>query len=157
MNALELTATQAKVEIASASLWDLWQIYRLEKACFPMDSWSVWDIFFVLTLPNVIRLKAVDAGRVVGFLVAELKPGKDLAWIATFGVDPACRQQGIGSALLQTCERGLRTRHVRLSVRIGNDPAIRLYRHFGYQVSDTWPAYYKGGEDALIMEKRLPG
>ena len=157
MKTLQFTTLYKEAEIAPASLWELWQIYRLEKACFPLDAWPVWDIFFVLTLPNIVRLKAVYAGRVVGFLVAELKPGEDLAWIATFGVDPTCRQQGIGAALLQACERGLPARRIRLSVRIGNEPAIRLYRHSGYQVSGTWPQYYKGGEDALIMEKKLTG
>jgi len=29
-----------------------------------------------------------------------------------------------------------------------------MYAKFGYQQLETWPAYYNGGEDALVLQKR---
>jgi len=68
---------------------------------------------------------------------------------------PEYRQQGIGTALLQTCEKRLAVPRIRLSVRISNGDAIRLYTRLGYQRSGTWSRYYADGEDALVLEKYL--
>ena len=34
---------------------------------------------------------------------------------------------------------------------MGNEPAIRLYRRFGFAPVGTRPAYYPNGDDALIL------
>ena len=44
---------------------------------------------------------------------------------------------------------------MRLSVRKSNERAISLYERRGYVQVGQWPRYYRGGEDALIMEKAL--
>ena len=143
------------ITIRPASWRDTLAMYHLEKICFPMDYWPIWDVFLVLTLPTVVRLKAVDGEKMIGFLMAEKKLFQDLAWIATFAVAPNYRRQGIGTALMQTGEQRLDVERVRLSVRENNEAAIQLYRGFGYQVVNTWPRYYRGGANALIMEKSI--
>lgn len=109
----------------------------------------------MLTLPNVVRLKAVIDGTMVGFIAGDIRPNEQMAWIATIGVLPEYRGQGIGSALLQACEAQLPVSRVRLNVRISNINAIRLYERYGYLQVGKWPRYYQDGEEALIMEKRL--
>ena len=39
-------------------------------------------------------------------------------------------------------------------LRVSNVPALKLYRKLGYDIVDTWRAYYGDGEDAYLMEKQ---
>jgi ribosomal-protein-alanine N-acetyltransferase len=39
-------------------------------------------------------------------------------------------------------------------VRVSNIPALKLYRKLGYDIVDTWRAYYGDGENAYLMEKQ---
>lgn len=141
----------ASIQILPASLRDLLQLYRLEKRCFPLDSWPLVDILAALLLPRMVRLKAVDGVRMVGFVLGDRD--RETGWIATIGVDPDYRQRGIGSALLVNVQEALQTRRFKLCVRASNGDAIRLYQRYGYRVVDTWSRYYRGGEDALVMER----
>jgi ribosomal-protein-alanine N-acetyltransferase len=113
----------------------------------------------VLTLPNVVRLKAMEDGRLVGFVAGDIRRFEKISWIATIGVLPERRGQGIGAALLQACEAHLweHAERIRLCVRASNDTAIRLYLRAGYQKAGLWTRYYHDGEDAVVMEKRNAG
>jgi ribosomal-protein-alanine N-acetyltransferase len=140
-------------EILPASLRDLLPLRTLEQACFPKDAWPLLDLIAVLTWPEMIRLKAVESGQMVGFVGGESHRSESLAWIATLGVLPGYQRRGIGRALLRECEARLTEARVCLCVRITNSAAIELYRQEGYQVMDTWQKYYFDGENALVMEK----
>ena len=139
--------------ILPATIRDLNALRELEKICFPLDAWSLFDLVAVLTFPNVIRLKAVQDDLMVGFIAGDPRPSQGFSWIATVGVLPEYRRQGIGRALLYGCEDQLPTPSVRLSVRKENTEAIQLYREQGYQTINIWKKYYKDGSDAIIMEK----
>ena len=142
-------------DIQTANWRDLNAVRRLEKECFPVDAWPLWDLIGVLTMGNVVRLKAVVKDQMVGFIAADLSRGENIAWIATVGVLPEYRRRGIGSALLLECEERLNMPRLRLSVRRSNSAAFRLYERLGYYPIDTWAGYYQDGEDALVLEKRL--
>lgn len=143
------------IQITNATWHDLRELYQLEKLCFQVDAWPILDILGVLTLPQVLRLKAVDDHKMVGFIAADLRRMQQVAWIATFAVLPEYRKTGIGSALLETCESQINLPWIRLSVRQSNQSAIQLYQKHSYLQVDIWPAYYKGGDDGLIFEKNL--
>ncbi len=128
---------------------------RLEKECFPIDAWPLLDLIGVLSMSNVVRLKAVIGDEMVGFIAGDIKPREDLAWIATIGVLPAYRRQGIAAALLTACESRLNVGRVRLSVRTENRPAQGLYASFGYERVGLWPSYYQDGSDAIVFEKQI--
>jgi ribosomal protein S18 acetylase RimI-like enzyme len=140
-------------DILPATWRDLGALRHLERECFPRDGWPLLDLIGVLSFPNFVRLKAVIQDKMVGFVAGDLRPSKDLAWIATIGVLPAYQRQGIASALLSTCEDRLTVSRIRLSVRVGNLPAINLYKGFGYQRLGKWASYYQDGSDALVFEK----
>ena len=140
-------------EIVPATWRDLGTLRTLEQVCFAKDAWPLLDLIAVLTLSGVVRLKAEIDSRMVGFVAGELRASEDLAWIATIGVFPEYRRNGIASALLAACERQLAVSRVRLSVRQGNTAAINLYQNFGYQRVGLWPAYYRDGADAIVFEK----
>ena len=157
---MESTLDKALCEVVSietASWRDLNELRSIERTCFPKDFWPLWDLIGVLSLPGVIRLKAVCDSRMVGFVAADVRRSENLAWIATICVLPEYRRQGIGTALLEKCERKVPMPRIRLSVRMSNLPAIRLYEQLGYRRYSTWPRYYSDGEDALILEKTRSG
>src|SRR3990172_6226569 len=117
MSQAELVAPGSKVIIEPANWRDLNALRAMEPVCFPKDAWPLWDLIGVLTLPNVMRLKAVVNSRMVGFIAGDIRRAEKLAWIATIGVLPEYRQRGIGAALLQACEERLDVPRIRLSVR----------------------------------------
>ena len=141
------------IQIIPANLRDLNSLRHLEKVCFPQDVWSIFDLAAVLTYPDVVRLKAVQDEKMIGFIAGDPRRSQGFSWIATVGVLPAYQRQGIGRRLLRLCEEQLPTARVRLSVRISNENAIQLYRQEGYQTINIWESYYKDGSDAVIMEK----
>jgi ribosomal protein S18 acetylase RimI-like enzyme len=144
------------MDILIANLRDLVPLRHIEQACFPKDAWPLLDLIAVLTWPDVIRLKAVVDGRMVGFIAGDPRRMEGLGWIATLGVLPEYRRQGIGRALLLECEKRLNTARLRLCVRLDNSGAIRLYEQEGYSRVGTWTKYYNDGGDALVMEKGQP-
>ncbi len=141
------------MDILPASLRDLGSLRTVEKACFPKDSWPLLDLIAVLTWADVVRLKAVMDGQMIGFVAGDPRPSENLAWIATIGVLPQYQRRGIGRALLRACEAKLPQPRIRLCVRSSNRGAIDMYLHEGYTTVDTWKEYYNDKESALVMEK----
>ena len=148
-----MSESNSNIEIVSASLFDLPTLRKLEKLCFPIDAWPLLDMIGALSLPNVIRYKAVVNGEMIGFIAGELRIASRTGWIATVCVHPEYRRRGIGEQLIRLCEHEMGQPRVRLSVRESNHGAINLYRVNGYIEIDRWRKYYKGGEDAIVMEK----
>lgn len=143
------------MEITKASILDLNALRKLEQESFGKDAWSLFDLIAVLTFSDVIRLKAVEDGQMVGFVAGDPRPRDGWGWIATIGVDPRYRRRGIGRALLHVCENKLGVPKARLTVRLSNQSAISMYEKEGYVSIDLWQGYYSDGEDAMLMEKTI--
>jgi [ribosomal protein S18]-alanine N-acetyltransferase len=141
--------------IQPAGWRDLNALRHLEKLCFPKDNWPLLDLIGVLTLPNVVRLKAIIDEKMVGFVAGDVKRAEQIAWVATIGVLPEYRRRGIGLSLLKECEKQVQVPRMRLCVRISNQAAIQLYDTYGYERVNIWKRYYYDGEDAAVMEKWL--
>ncbi len=154
---VEISRWEARTEILPATLRDLREIQRLERVCFPRDAWPILDLIGALTLPRVLRLKAMAEGRLVGFVAVDVRQAENQAWVATLAVLPEHRRQGLGTALLEAGEARLGVDQVCLCVRASNRAAQRLYERMGYRQVDRWPAYYTDREDAIVMEKWLEG
>jgi ribosomal-protein-alanine N-acetyltransferase len=79
----------------------------------------------------------------------------DEAHITLLAVHPQYQHQGLGQAMLisllaQAHDRGLE--RATLEVRVSNQPAISLYKKFGFQIAGRRRGYYKDtNEDALIL------
>ena len=143
------------MEIQPASILDLGALRRLETICFEKAAWPLLDLIAVLTWPDVIRLKAVEKGELIGFVAGDPRPSEGASWVATIGVDPRYQRRGIGRALLHACEEKTKLPRMKLTVRMSNEPAISLYEKEGYRSVDIWTRYYNDGEDGLVMEKSL--
>lgn len=146
---------QNSLIIEDATWRDFTQLHYLENRCFKSDDlWPFWDLIGLLTLPGMVRLKAVFEDRMVGFIGGETKPARKLGWITNLAVLPDYRRLGIARALLLECEKGFQdVNAIRLSVRVSNTAAIQLYESAGYRQVARWERYYTGGEDALVFEK----
>jgi ribosomal-protein-alanine N-acetyltransferase len=140
-------------QIETANWHDLNPLRQIERECFGQDAWPLWDLISVLTMPNIVRLKAIVSGQMVGFIAGEPKRSEGVGWVTTLGVLPSYRRHGIARGLLATCEEKLAMPRIRLSVRRSNQAAIQLYLGVGYRQTGVWPRYYYGGEDALVLEK----
>ena len=76
------------MEIVTASILDLNALRKLENESFGKDAWPLFDLIAVLTFSEVIRLKAVEDGQMVGFVAGDPRPRDGWGWIATIAVDP---------------------------------------------------------------------
>ena len=141
--------------IQVATWRDFTQLHHLEKSAFKSDDlWPFWDLIGILTLPEMVRFKAVFDDQMVGFIGGEKRPARKVGWITNLAVLPDYRRLGIARALLAECEKAfLDMRSIHLSVRLSNTAAIQLYEGVGYKLVDRWKGYYTGGEDALVFEK----
>lgn len=155
MNTVASVVSGSLALIEPAAWRDLNALRHLERLCFPLDAWPLWDLIGVLTFPDVVRLKAMDEGRMIGFIAGDVRPSQRLAWIATLGVLPEYRRRGVASELLQACEERLDVSCIRLNVRDSNRAAIRLYQRFHYQSVEVLLHYYPDGENALVLEKQF--
>ncbi len=145
----------ASFQVTHAGWQDLNDLRKLEEVCFGEDAWPLWDLIAVLTLPKIVRLKAVVDGKMAGFIAGDPHPREEVGWVATLGVLPQYRRMGITAALLEQCEQEINLPSIRLSVRRSNEPALGLYSKFGYKLVDVWRNYYHSGEDALVLEKKM--
>ena len=155
MNQVSPAALPGSAIVEPATWRDLNSLRNLEKVCFPLDVWPLWDMVGVLTFPGVVRLKATRDGELAGFIAADIRRSENSAWISTLGVLPAFRRQGLATTLLRACEAQLQVPRIRLSVRASNLAALRLYSQFGYKQQGIWSEYYSDGEDAWVLEKAL--
>lgn len=138
-------------------------VLAIERVSFP-NPWSRHAFLYELRDNRVASLwvarvtDAAGASTVVGYLCLWLIA--DEIHVTNFAVHPAYRHQGIGrhllGMLLEYCRQKGATRAT-LEVRPSNDAARRLYETFGFrQVGLRRGYYFDTGEDALLMEARLP-
>lgn len=96
------------------------------------------------------------SGPAIGFLLAWSVA--DELHVVNVATDPDFRRRGAGSALLsRALEQAARDRArvVLLEVRRSNQPAIGLYRAFGFSVWNVRRGYYRDNEDAIEMKLDL--
>ncbi|PSP57429.1 ribosomal-protein-alanine N-acetyltransferase RimI [Halobacteriales archaeon QS_1_67_19] len=155
-------ADEADVRIRQATQADLLAVLRIERASFDQPwPFSAFDRYvgkpgFLVAVIDPPRTEDADTESVVGYVVADFVPnhGRPFGHVKDIAVHPDHRGESIGARLL---ERGLAiletrgARSVKLEVRASNEPALSLYRDFGFEYLRTVPRYYDDGEDALIL------
>jgi ribosomal-protein-alanine N-acetyltransferase len=167
---MQLPDDLARVTISPATWRDFRDVLALERVCFEGDSWPWIDIMAALTFPEAVRLKAVtprspeadDGGadgqngsKAIGFVFGDRRRAQGLGWIASIGVHPAYQGRGVGTRLLTACEKALGTPQVRLTLRVSNAAARRVYDAAGYVEIGRLERYYRDGEEGIVMEKLL--
>jgi ribosomal-protein-alanine N-acetyltransferase len=129
---------------------------RLETLCFS-DPWSRASLEAELQNPQALFLVCELRGEPVGYcgLYWVLDEGS----IANLAVDPACRRQGVGRALLHALfdfARRQQLLFLTLEVRPSNQAARALYASEGFLPVGRRKNYYRAPvEDALLLTCRL--
>ena len=137
---------------------DLDEVLAIERASFSMP-WSRGAFLYEIQQNRVARCRVMrDAGEIVGYLC--LWEIADEIHVTNVAVHPTRRRQGIARSLLSGLLGEAQARDIRLlvlEVRPSNREAIGLYESFGFRVTGRRRGYYYDtGEDALVMETRLP-
>ncbi len=94
--------------------------------------------------------------KIVGFLCYWMVAGE--MQILNLATAPCARRSGIAAKLLEHAFNSYSPPEiisVWLEVRSGNRAAIALYRRFGFVPNGVRRAYYRDGEDALLMVKNV--
>ena len=146
-------AVSAPLVIGAMRMADVAAVLEIERLSFS-SPWPAFAFEQELTANRLAHYRVARlADRVVAFGGIWLMV--DEAHITTFGVHPDHRRQGIGRRLLLALAEvalELGSARMTLEVRVSNEPAQRLYRSFGFNVSGRRVAYYSDdGEDALVM------
>jgi len=119
------------LRIRQATLEDLPRIVDIGAKAFPYIREP--QNFFLDRLRNFWVFVAEVDGHVLGFVDVEVK--RDEAKIAGIAVDEAERGRGIGSALMSFALEFLKKlgiSRVTLLARASNEPAVKMYRKFGF-------------------------
>lgn len=135
------------------SEFDLDDVMSIEMESYP-HPWSPRQFTQEIENPvSSILVYEIDE-RIVGYICYWLIVGE--MQILNVATSSQFRRQGIAVQLLE--EAFIRCSQIDLSsawleVRAGNTGAIALYQQYGFILSGTRKAYYRDGEDALVMVK----
>ena len=148
-----------KIIITRAGRYDPISMAAIHRSCFAKP-WGEAAMAQFVAEPEALCLVGSTAdssgGTIGGLLIA--RKAADEAEILTFCVAPACRNAGLGRALLETAVQELRAagaKQLFLEVDNGNDAALKLYRALGAIPVGKREAYYEHGADAAIFSLAL--
>jgi hypothetical protein len=147
---------------------DLEAAVGLERTCFGEGGFSLTkrQLQYLYRRPTAVFMVAEQGGQVVGEGVALVRKHKNRqsncrlsGRIYSVAVDPGCRGQGVGEALVRALcdalgERGVR--RIYLEVETSNSGATRLYERLGFKQTDTLADYYGPGRPAVHMVYESP-
>lgn len=137
---------------------DVARVVAIERRVFSLP-WSPTVFEAEVLRESAICLVCEIDAELVGYLVADIFV--DVWHLMNVSVEPERRRQNIASDLLEAyfeiTEANPHRGHT-LEVRVSNEPAIELYRGFGFVNTGFRRGYYSDDrEDALIMWKDWEG
>jgi ribosomal-protein-alanine N-acetyltransferase len=147
-----------EIAVTRASPHDAMSMAAIHQACFAKP-WDEAEMTQFLASPETLCLvgSVADSSGTMGGLLIARKAAAE-AEILTFCVAPACRNVGLGRALLETAIAELRAagaKQLFLEVEDGNEAALKLYRSVGAISVGKRERYYEHGADAAIFSLAL--
>ncbi|MDR2520029.1 MAG: ribosomal protein S18-alanine N-acetyltransferase [Eubacteriaceae bacterium] len=144
------------IAISRASMFDINEIYRIEKESFT-TLWSKSLFLREVVSEGSLVLCAKEGKKMHGYICAMYI--YDEAHITNLAVRRQSRRKGVATALMAEaisilCENPM-IAALSLEARVSNRAAIALYEKFGFSGLGVRPKYYSDGEDALIMRREL--
>ena len=129
-------------------------LVELEKICFSQP-WSYKSLEDELENKTAHFFVALADGEVAGYIGMYIVC--DNCFVTNIAVFPKFRRQGIAKTLIKMAlltNDAMETDFISLEVRGSNEPAIALYKSFGFEQNGLRKNYYKNPtEDHLIMTK----
>ena len=145
------------MNIRKAKISDLEAIKEIEDESF-INPFTKEDLLYEISQNPVSNFLVLEKdGLVVGFIDYWIT--FDSATIDQIAVKKSERNQGFAKILLEKSINDLKelgeVSFFTLEVRTSNEPAINLYKSFGFQKVTIKEKYYDDGEDAIYMIKGL--
>ena len=138
------------INIKKADLKDLDSLYELEKECFE-KAWTKANIEAVLGDENSKVFLIEDQGKILAYIV--YSKIIDEISLDRIGVSKFARRKAYASLLIEKMlEENLATS---LEVSEKNIGARKLYEKYDFIIEGKRKDYYKIGEDALIMWRKI--
>ena len=151
-----MTSESRIVRAATAEEWE--EAARLQQLTNP-SAWTAAQWMSARESTTNTLWLTLRGAEAVAFLLESTV--LDELEVLDMGVSGAHRRQGLAAQLLLEVLDSARTRDVRsvhLEVRVGNEPARRLYESVGMRQSGLRRAYYRNPvEDAVLMHLDLVG
>ena len=146
-----------KTNIRKAKISDLEAIKEIEDESF-INPFTKEDLLYEISQNPVSNFLVLEKdGLVVGFI--DYWVTFDSATIDQIAVKKSERNQGFAKILLEKSINDLKelgeVSFLTLEVRTSNEPAINLYKSFGFRKVTIKEKYYDDGEDAIYMVKGL--
>ena len=142
-----------------ASFKDFDEVQKIENECF-IEPYSTEDLHYEFEKNPVNKIIVAEAdGKVVGFI--DFLITFNSSTIMQVAVTKEFRKNGIATQLLSEMEKSFPkniddlVETITLEVRESNEAAKNLYLKNGYKIVVIKEHYYKDGENAIYMLKRL--
>jgi [ribosomal protein S18]-alanine N-acetyltransferase len=119
-------------------------------------SWTEGRVANAIANPDTNVIVAGPASALTGFGIMVYRD--ETAHLSLFAVAAPHRRQGVGSALLEwleTVAREAGVPRINVECRRTNDAARNFYGEHGYHELAISRRYYRGVEDAIVLEKHL--
>lgn len=132
---------------------------ELEKVLFPGETpWSTETFELEFQQPYNFYLGVEDEGLLVGYAGLAMRGNHECPEfeILTIGTDPQQQRRGIGRMMMDNiCYiADVKQAPIFLEVRVGNDPAIDMYKSYGFEHLGIRRNYYQpSGADAHTMKR----
>jgi ribosomal-protein-alanine N-acetyltransferase len=139
-------------------LADVDQILAIEQQLFGPTAWNrALFIDELNRIPASRWYQVLEAdNKIIGYVgIAFIGTAAD---IQTIAVVPDLQRAGIGSSLLRLALASAKQRGVKqifLEVAVENEPAISLYKNFGFEQISIRPNYYGAGKNAYVMQREI--
>lgn len=137
---------------------DLDQVLAMETELFGATAWNR-ELFLdeIARIPNTrwYQVMAED-DQIVGYI--GMAVAGTTADLQTIGISPTKQRTGLGSKLLALALTEAKNRGVEqifLEVAVENEPAISLYKEFGFTQISLRPNYYGPGKNAYVMMRGI--
>jgi [ribosomal protein S18]-alanine N-acetyltransferase len=140
------------------NLADLDQIVAIEQQLFGPTAWNR-DLFIdeLNRIPVSRWYQVLEVNnQIIGYV--GLAFSGTTADIQTIAVVPNQQRAGIGSSLLSLALAAAKQRGVEqvfLEVAVENEPAISLYKNYGFEQISIRPNYYGAGRNAYVMQREI--
>jgi len=134
---------------------DLQRIYEIEIESFktPYSFFTLQTLFWFNK--EYFYVAEIDR-KIVGYIIGDVR--NNHGHVVSIAVDSQYRGRGIGKCLMDVLIKKFKKTNIktiRLEVAVSNMIARIFYKKMGFIVINRIKNYYRNGEDAFLMEKRL--
>ena len=155
-----------EINIRFAVPKDISEIIAINLKTLPEHYSHSFFIELLIDSPETFLVAELN-NKIIGYIMCRTEHGfstvKKMRFakkghIVSFAVLDNHRRKGIGKCLLEEAIRGMQSRkcsEAYLEVRTNNNAAIELYKNLGFESSVILNNYYKDGENALLMCKKI--